>query len=100
MIVLTGTVRIPPENLADARPLMAAVVAATLKEDGCINYMFGEDVTEPGRIIIAEAWRDREALMSHLQQPHFAAWRMAGAELGVSDRNIMIYEAGDDPTPL
>jgi quinol monooxygenase YgiN len=99
MIVITGTIRIPPAKMADARPFMAALCAATVKEDGCINYMFGEDVAEPGLIVIAEAWRDREALGAHFQAEHFTVWRMAGEELGVSDRNLMVYEAGE-PTPL
>jgi quinol monooxygenase YgiN len=99
MVVIIGNIRIPPANMADARPVMAALVAATRLEDGCARYSFAEEVAEPGLILIAEAWRDHEALAAHARSAHVAAWRMAGAELGVFDRNLMVYEAGD-PRPL
>ena len=92
MIVLTGTVRIPADKLDQARPLMKAVIEATRKEDGCLFYSFGADVLDSGLIVIAEAWRDEACLGAHLSSSHFAAWRDAGAALGVSDRQLTIYE--------
>jgi quinol monooxygenase YgiN len=93
MIVLTGTVRIPADKLDQARPLMKAVIEATRREDGCLFYSFGEDVLDPGLIVVAEAWRDEASLGGHLGSAHFAAWRDAGAALGVSDRKLTVYEA-------
>jgi quinol monooxygenase YgiN len=93
MIVLTGTVRIPADKLDQARPLMKAVIEATRKEDGCLFYSFGEDVMDPGLIVIAEAWRDQASLGAHLSSAHFAAWREANGALGVSDRQLTVYEA-------
>jgi quinol monooxygenase YgiN len=93
MIVLTGTIRIPADKLDQARPLMKAVIEATRREDGCLSYSFGEDVLEPGLIVIAEAWRDQACLGAHLASAHFAAWREANAALGVSDRQLTVYEA-------
>ncbi len=93
MIVLTGTIRIPADKLDQARPLMKAVIEETRKEDGCLFYSFGEDVLQPGLIVIAEAWRDEAALGAHLGSPHFTAWREANSGLGVSDRQLTVYEA-------
>jgi quinol monooxygenase YgiN len=93
MIVITGTVRFPLDRLAEARPHMQSVVAASRQEDGCINYAFAEDVLDPGLILIAEAWRDQAALSAHAQSAHFLAWRAAGAELGAHERNLTVYEA-------
>ena len=93
MIVLTGTVRIPVDKLDQARPLMKALIEATRQEDGCLSYSFGQDVVDPGRIVIAEAWRDGACLGAHLNAPHFIAWRDAGAALGVFDRQLTVYEA-------
>jgi quinol monooxygenase YgiN len=93
MIVLTGTVRIPADKLDQARPLMKAVIEATRQEDGCLFYSFGEDVLDPGLIVIAEAWRDEACLGAHLGSGHFADWREAGAALGVADRKLTVYEA-------
>ncbi|MGZ3274873.1 MAG: putative quinol monooxygenase [Caulobacteraceae bacterium] len=93
MIVLTGTVRIPADKLDQARPLMKAVIEATRQEDGCLFYSFGEDVLDPGLIVVAEAWRDEACLCAHLGSPHFHAWREANAALGVTDRQLTVYEA-------
>jgi len=93
MIVLTGTVRIPVDKIEQARPLVKALIEATRKEDGCLFYSFGEDVLEPGLILVAEAWRDEASLGAHLGTAHFVAWRDAGAALGVSDRKLTVYEA-------
>jgi quinol monooxygenase YgiN len=93
MIVLNGTIRIPADKLDQARALMKAVIEETRKEDGCLFYSFGEDVLQPGLIVIAEAWRDEAALGAHFASPHFAAWREANPGLGVSDRQLTVYEA-------
>jgi len=93
MIVLTGTVRIAADKLDQARPAMKAVIEATRQEDGCLFYSFGEDVLDPGLIVIAEAWRDEAALGAHLGSAHFAAWREANSALGVTDRQLTVYEA-------
>lgn len=48
MLLITGTVRLPPENLDLARPIMAAMLHASRAEDGCLDYSYAEDVIEPG----------------------------------------------------
>ena len=93
MIVITGAIRIPADKLDAARPAMKAVIEATRLEDGCLHYNFAADVLEPGLIVVSESWRDEAALGAHLNSPHFAIWREAGAALGVSDRQLTVYEA-------
>ena len=93
-VVILGTVRLPPERLDDARPHMAAMVAASRAEDGCLCYAYGEDVLEPGLIRVSEIWRDQAALDAHAQSGHIKAWRAAGSELGLHDRQLVAYEAG------
>ncbi len=92
MIVLTGTIRIDADKLDAARPLIKALVEETRREDGCLSYRFGEDLVEPGLIVVSEAWRDEDAVRAHLGAAHFIAWRDAGAALGVHDRQLTVYE--------
>lgn len=93
MIVIAGTVRIPAGSLDLCRPAMRAMVEATRREDGCLHYAYAEDVLEPGVIWVSESWRDGAALAAHLAAPHFHAWREAGAQLGLYERNLTVYEA-------
>lgn len=99
MLIILGTIRLPPENLAAARPVMEAMAKASRAEEGCIDYAYAEDVFEPGLIRVSEVWRDRAALDAHFRQPHLAAWRAAWPDLAISDRRLFAYEAGD-PNPV
>lgn len=92
MILIAGTVRFPPENMAEARPAMARMVTATRSEDGCLQYAFAEDVLDPGLIHISELWRDAAALEAHGAAAHMAAWRAEGAALGIHGRDLRFYE--------
>ncbi len=93
MRVITGTVRIPVGTLDQIRPAMRAMVDGSRAEDGCLHYAYAEDVFEPGLIWVSESWRDQAALDRHAQSEHMAAWRAAGAALGLHDRNLTVYDA-------
>lgn len=94
-LVIAGTVRVPPENLARFKPHMLAMLAASRAEDGCLEYSYAEDVAEPGLIRVFEAWRDQAAIEAHFKTEHMATWRAAWPSFGVSDRRLFAYEIAD-----
>lgn len=98
MLVITGTFRVPPDKLDAARPAMAAMIAASRAEPGCLHYSYGEDVLEPGLIHVAEHWTTREALSAHAAAPHIKAWREAWPALGIGARDLTLF-AADDGAP-
>ncbi|HXA39075.1 MAG TPA: putative quinol monooxygenase [Phenylobacterium sp.] len=95
-VIIAGTMRVPPENLAGLKPHMLAMLAASRAEDGCLTYSYGADVGEPGLIRVFEAWRDQAAIDAHFKTPHMAAWRAAGAQFGVFDRKLIAYETASE----
>lgn len=95
MLVIIGTIRAPVDALERLRAPMAEVVAASRAEDGCIEYAYGEDMLDPGLIRVIEVWRDQAALDRHFKQPHMDPWRKVRAELGVGERRLFAYEAGE-----
>lgn len=95
MIVIIGHLKLAPEKFAAARPHMRAMVEATVKEAGCLLYAFSEDVAEPGVMRIAERWENWETLKAHGATPHMAAWRAVVKDIGVLDREVIAYEAGE-----
>jgi quinol monooxygenase YgiN len=95
MLIIMGTVRIAPEGIAAARPAMARMVAASNAEDGCLLYAYSQDLVDPGLVRISERWRDREALKAHFATPHMGEWRQVIPTLGITDRNLTLYEAND-----
>ena len=91
-VIIAGTVRVPPENLARFKPHMERMLAASRAEDGCLTYSYAVDVLEPGLVRVFEAWRDQAALDAHLQAPHMGEWRAAWPQFGVGDRRLSLYE--------
>ena len=96
MLIVAGTVRAPPGNLEALRPHMAAMMAASRAEDGCLAYGYAEDVAEPGLIHVFERWENQTALEAHFQTPHMAAWRAAWPSFGVSERRLFAYEVASE----
>ena len=45
-----------------------------------------------------EVWRDKAALDAHFSSPHIAKWRSSWPALGIGERNLVLYEAGE-PMP-
>ena len=95
-LIVAGTVRVPPQNLDRFRPNMAAMMAASQAESGCLDYNYAEDVAEPGLIHVFERWRSQAALEAHFQTPHMATWRAAWPSFGVSDRRLFAYEVASE----
>lgn len=92
MLLIVGTVRLPPDNLAAARPAMRRMVEASRAEAGCLLYAYAEDLFDPGLIHVRELWEDQAALYRHFETPHLVEWRAAWAPLGIGDRNLTVYE--------
>jgi quinol monooxygenase YgiN len=92
MLILAGSIRLPAERLLAARADMAAMIAASRDEPGCIAYSFAEDLLEPGLIRIFEVFADETARLAHAQSPHMAAWRACWAEHGIGERRITRYD--------
>ncbi|WEE76337.1 antibiotic biosynthesis monooxygenase [Comamonas testosteroni] len=86
MLLIVGTVRLPSENLALARPAMRAMVEASRAEPGCLEYGYAEDVLVPGLIHVKELWSDQAALDAHFASAHIQTWRAAWPELGIGQR--------------
>lgn len=91
-LIVAGTVRVPPANVDVFRPQMAAMIGASLAEEGCEAYVYAEDVREPGLMHVFEVWRDQAALEAHFRTAHMAAWRAAWPAFGVADRRLTVYD--------
>ncbi|WP_353228176.1 putative quinol monooxygenase [Novosphingobium sp.] len=95
MILIAGTFRLPPENLAAALPMAERVVMATRAEDGCIAYSYAQDLFDPGLIHVSEKWRDRDALTAHFKSAHMQAWIAERGDLNLSERDIRVFESDE-----
>jgi len=96
MLLIIGTIRLPSSNLDAARPIMKRMVDASRAEEGCIEYVYAEDVLEPGLIHVEERWNGQAELDRHFASKHIAEWRAAWSGLEISDRNLFVYDV-DEP---
>jgi quinol monooxygenase YgiN len=94
VLLIVGTIRLPPANLSAARPVMRRMVETSRAEDGCLDYAYAEDVLDPGLIHVRELWRDQRALDRHFGSEHLGIWRGHWADLGIGARDLRLYEVG------
>jgi len=92
MLLIVGTIRLPPENLERAQPAMKRMVEASRAETGCLAYSYAEDILDSGLIHVIEAWSDRPSLDRHFASAHIAEWRSCWPSLGIAERNLTLYE--------
>lgn len=92
MLILSGTLKMPPERLDALEDAMNRLIAATRPEAGCIVYSFGRDITEPGLVRIYEEWESRELLAAHVKTAHVAEWHRVLAEAGGAETSLKLVE--------
>jgi len=92
MIVVIGTLRMPPEDAARIKPHLEAMIAATRKEEGALYYALAFDPIEPGLVRVSEVFRDAQAFEAHGASAHMKAWRAA---TNGYVRNLRFYDATD-----
>lgn len=69
-VTIIGTVIARPETRVELKALLAAQVAPTRAEPGCINYDFHVDAEDPCVFVFYENWKGQDDLEAHLQMPH------------------------------
>ncbi len=67
---IIGTVVAKPETRAELQEILAAQVAPTRAEEGCLNYDFHADANDSCVFVFYENWRTRQDLDEHLTRPH------------------------------
>lgn len=90
-VAVFGTLRFPPDRVAEVRPHLKKLVEATYQNDGCIAYDVAEDPFDPGLIRFSELWPDRESLARHLKAPHIEPWRTVARSNGLIERKFTAF---------
>ena len=99
MVIVMGTVKLDPSKLEATKPAMAKMVAASLAEPGCIAYAYAQDLLDPATMHVAEQWQDRAALTEDFATPHMTEWRGVMGSLGLTGRDLRMFEA-DEGAPI
>jgi quinol monooxygenase YgiN len=74
MIVVTGRLRIAPENRERFVSIATEMCSRSREEDACSAYRVYADLEQDGRYVIVEQWADDAGLQAHFREPHTGAF--------------------------
>lgn len=94
MLIVTGTLFVPPIDLARFVAEMDNMAPVTRKRDGQLSYDTAVLDAAAGRLLVAERWRDEAALAAHLRAKETTAFvsRWAGRLRG----DVRVYDAENE----
>jgi quinol monooxygenase YgiN len=90
MIVVAGSVSVPPENTEAFMTAAADISTASRTLDGNIDYCIS--MQSPGVFRFLEIWDNEESMMAQFAAPHFGAFQAAVGELGMAGMDGKRYE--------
>ena len=74
MIIIYGGNNVREDARAEVEAAAAAFVAASLAEEGCIEYNLSWEMNKPASVRLVEAWDTAEAHRAHTEQEHTKTW--------------------------
>lgn len=100
MLIVTGTARMPADDIDRFRDAARNMVDASRSEAGCIEYGYAFDLFDETLLRITEYWVDREALEKHFATPHMQAWRSFLGSVDLEDFRIFTLEGEPGKLPV
>ena len=95
MIVVMGTIQLAEGDIDRLQGDIAKQMAATQAEDGCEQYIFSRDVTDPNMLLISERWRDMDAIAAHGKTVHMAEFNKALGGATITSISVKAYEVSN-----
>ena len=71
MFQIVAVFTVKKEAVEQFKPLIAPLVAGSLKDAGNLSYEFKQDALNPDVFVVLEKWESDASLDSHMAQPHF-----------------------------
>lgn len=99
MIIVHVTVDSSPEAIETVKEALATMEAASRAEEGCVDYTFCTEVTDPSTARVVECWESMDALMAHFTSPHMAAFQQALQANPMGEMKIKMFEATETAPP-
>ena len=91
--MITASVDIQPQHLAEALDLSLQHVRRSREEPGCVSHGVSQDAEDPNRLLFLERWADREALDRHFAVPEARAFARRLGELASAPAQMTVYTA-------
>ncbi len=86
MHIVLVQIHVKPEAVEAFKAQTLLNVKGSLQEPGVACFDFNQQVDDPTRFVLYEAYRSAEAVASHKETSHYKAWRDAVTEMMASTR--------------
>ena len=90
-IIISGTIEMPPENVAPALEAGRPLIEGALTEEGCLDYDWCPDPLHPGRIRVFERWASAAALAAHFECDWYLKMRDNIGSFGLTGADVSKY---------
>lgn len=80
-----------PDQVAQVRAILIALVEATRREPGCLSYELLQNHDDPTDFAFIERWASQAAEQAHLKTPHLLATLQQLSGLLASEPQICRY---------
>jgi quinol monooxygenase YgiN len=100
MLVLVVSIDTTADNIAAIQDAIAAMEKASRAEEGCHDYTFAVELSDPNKLRITECWENEDALKAHFATPHMAEFNAAMAQAAPRSMDLKCYEAAEIPFPI
>ena len=99
MIVINAAIRVDEDTVAAMKEAIATMETASLAEEGCRDYCFSQELSNPTKMRVTERWENMEALAAHFQTPHMADFQAALAAHPPRGMELFCYDATEVDMP-
>jgi len=91
MITIVARCRVKPEKTDEFMKMALDLVEASRGEEGNVFYDLYADLADPAKFTFIEAWKDRAAIDSHNETPHFRGFGERAGPLFAGPLEIALY---------
>jgi quinol monooxygenase YgiN len=92
IITVIAYIRVRAGKEPEAEQVLSGLIRPTQNEPGCISYDLFARPDSPGNYMFIETWKNREALTTHLQQPHVQAFISRSDELLAEPLDVSLWK--------
>ena len=91
MFIVHVFIHVKPECVEDFKAATLANVQNSMQEDGIARFDFVEQLDDPNRFLLVEAYRLPEDAAKHKETAHYAAWRDTVEPMMAEPRSSMKF---------
>lgn len=91
MITIVARCSVKPDTADEFMKIARGLVEASRSEDGNVSYDLYVDLADPAKFTFIEVWKDRAAIDSHNETPHFRDFGERAGPLFAGPLDIALY---------